>query len=126
VELASKRRLERLTLKAQKPDDARSLLGLALPLNAPTLTATANVSGQVKEGGTVNFAVTNVKASHSLKPLETAATLWRTLGDGASFDASVTLEFGATGAADAAAKLEQAQALAASTIDVQAEFGDPL
>ena len=60
VELAAKRRLERLTLKAQKPDDARSLLGLALPLNAPTLTATANVSGQVKEGGSVNFAVTNV------------------------------------------------------------------
>ena len=44
--------------------------------------------------------------------LTPAATLWRTLADGANFEASVTLDFGATGAADAAAKLEQAQALA--------------
>ncbi len=126
VELAGTRRLTRLTLRAGSPEGARRLLGLALPFGAATLTASATVSGNVKEGGKVSFAVSGIKATHSLKPLDTAAALWRNLAEGASFDAAVMLGFGDEGVADAAAKLEQAQTQADATVGVNAEFGDPL
>ena len=124
IELAGKRRLKRLTLHAASPEAAKTLLALALPFGATTLSASATVGGQVKDGGIVNFVISGVKAMHSLKPLETAATLWRNLAEGAAFDASLTLGFGDEGVSDAAAKLEQAKA--GASIDIAAEFGDPL
>jgi hypothetical protein len=126
VELAAKRPLLRLTLHAASPEAARNALTLALPFGAATLSASAKVGGKVREGGTVNFVVTGVKANHSLKPLETAATLWRSLADGAAYEASVDLDFGGGVVADALAKLQQAQveAEAGASVGLTAEFGD--
>jgi hypothetical protein len=130
ISLAGKRRLRRLTFNATSPDAAKTLMALAVPLGASSLEATALVSGKVKDGGVVNFSVNGVKATHSLKPLETAATLWRNLVEDASFSADLILGFGDDGIADAASKLENAktgaQTKSGTVIGLSAEFGDPL
>ena len=115
--------MKRLTLHAASPGGQDPVgPGAAFRCNDPERLR--HVRRPVKDGGIVNFVISGVKAMHSLNPLETAATLWRNLAKGAAFDASLTLGFGDEGVSDAAAKLEQAKA--GASIDIAAEFGDPL
>lgn len=127
IALAAGKRLTRLTLRATSPDAAKSLLALALPFNAPTLTITVQTGGALKEGGMVNFSASNVKASHSSKPLETAAALHRSMHESATYNAQLALDFtanGANGADNAVARLEHAQAQAEGKVNLTAEFGE--
>lgn len=122
VKYAEKRPLRRLTLKAEKIDAAKTLGSLGQPFGAKALSLTVLASGTLKDGGTVNFMVSDVKHNHALKPLDTASTLLRALEDGATFEATLALDFGDDGLSGAAAKLQNAGDTASDAVTVEAEF----
>ncbi len=123
AQYAQKRPLRRLTLTAKQPEVARSLAGLGQPFGATSLSLTLVATGTLRDGGTVQFQVTDVKHNHALKPLDTASMLLRAMEDGATFEASLNLDFGEPGLSGATAKLQNARNAAAEAVIVEAEFG---
>ncbi len=97
VEFAAERPLVELHLLATTPATAATLLSLAQPLGADTLTLSVTVGGGLKDGGTLNFAASDLKPTHPTKPLSVAQTLFNALGEGASYEADLTLKFGPAG-----------------------------
>lgn len=120
---AQTRPLCTLRLKSGKIDAAKTLAGLAQPFGAKSLTLSVIASGALKDGGNINFAASNLRHNHPLKPLETVATLLRAMADGASFEAELNLDFGESGLTDSASKFQQASQRAADDIGLNAEFG---
>jgi hypothetical protein len=119
---ATSRPLQKLTLKAIAPTDAKALVGLAQPLGATTLQLSVVVGGECKDGGKVNFAVNNVKVNSSLKPLEVAASLQRATADGSHYEARLVLTFDG-GLAGASTKLARARDEAPIAVALEAQFG---
>jgi hypothetical protein len=97
VEFAAERPLVELHLLATTPATAATLLSLAQPLGADTLMLSVTVGGGLKDGGTLNFAASDLKPTHPTKPLSVAQTLFNALGEGASYEADLTLKFGPAG-----------------------------
>jgi len=97
LEYGKERPLVNLHLVADKPGAAATLATLALPLGADNLTLSITVGGTLKEGGTINFAVNDLKPNHPTKPLQIAQTLYNALGAAASYEADLTLHFGQAG-----------------------------
>lgn len=120
---AQTRPLRALKLKSGKIDAAKTLAGLAQPFGAKSLTLSVIASGVLKDGGNINFAASNLKHNHPLKPLETVATLLRAMADGASFEAELNLDFGESGLTDSGSKLQQASQSASDEVGLNAEFG---
>jgi hypothetical protein len=125
IEYAGERPLLEFRLVAHTPADAAKLIGLAQPLGADTVTLSVSSSGNLKDGGTMNFAAYNLKPSHPVKPLTMAQTIFNAVGDGCSYEAAVELKFGEAGRSGMQANLQQASEDAPDGVDVQAMFGVP-
>ena len=124
AEHARTRPLLKLSLGVASPDAARRVLALASPLNAESLAWDISVSGSDSGGVWLSFSVRDAKPNHGIKPLETAAMVSRVLGEGATYDAKLALDFGAgrSGLADA---LEALAARLPADTQVFAEFDRP-
>ena len=106
---AKDRPLLKLELRAPTPVVAATLATLAQPLGADSLAVSVNLSGDAKDGGSVNFDANSLKLNHPTKPLSIAQTLFNSLSDGCHYEAIVSLTFapGRTGMAPALENLQQ-------------------
>ena len=120
---AAKRPLRVLTLVSTNPVVANTLISLAQPFGAQSLDLSVKTHGELKDGGTVSFMASHLKHNHVLKPLDLAAKLVRAMGDAATVEARLELNFGDSGIIDAAAKFKQAPDDAYEDVNVIAEFG---
>jgi hypothetical protein len=125
IEYAEERPLLELRLVAHTPADATQLMSLAQPFGADTITLSVSSSGNLKDGGTMNFAAYNLKPSHPTKPLGIAETVFTAVGESCSYEAAVELKFGEAGRSGMQANLERASKDASDRVDVQATFGVP-
>ena len=123
IQYAAKRPLLSLKLTADNTQAAGKLIACAQPFGAQSLTLSVQASGPLKNGGQVNFVVSNVKHSSPLKPIEVAKKLLRATQEGAIFSAVLALDFGDTPVSEAAAKFQQAQAQAVEGVGLEAKFG---
>lgn len=125
LEYARKRRLLRLSLRTQDPAGAKRLIELAQPFGAHTATLTVTAQGELKDGGDATLQINNARPNSALQPLATAATLRRALSDeNATYEATMTLDFGEAGADQALARLEQAREQAGDAVSPTAEFSE--
>jgi hypothetical protein len=125
LEYASKRRLLKLTLRAQDPAAARTLLTLAQPFGARAMRLTVTAQGELKDGGDALLQISGARPSSAVKPLDTAAMFRRALSDeNANYEAEMVLDFGEGGADQAAARLEQARQKAGDAVSPLAEFSE--
>lgn len=125
AELARTRPLRKLTLTTSRPEAGRRLMQLAQPFGAGLLKLTVMTSGDLKDGGTVSLSMEDVKPTSAARPLETSATLAKSVKeDTVSYRAELTLEFPEEGADQAQARLEQAGKKAGEDFELTAEFGE--
>ena len=124
VEYAADRPLIELELRANTPAAAATLLSLAQPISADTLSLSVSVSGVLKDGGMMNYAANDVKSNHPTRPLTIAQTIYNSLDNGATYEADLKLGFSParSGLADPLAKLREA---APEDISPRAEFDKP-
>jgi hypothetical protein len=122
---AETRPLLKLRITAGTPADAQNLLSLALPFSADSLSLRVTVSGEVKEGGSVSFLAENVKPNHPLKPLTIAQTLFSSIGEGATFEAVLSLSFGTQGRTGMSGVLQNLRESAPQNIGFEADFDRP-
>jgi hypothetical protein len=125
LEFAAQRPLVELRIEAQSPAVAAGLLALVQPLGADSLALSVNVSGNLKDGGTMNFAAEGVKPTHATKPLPMAQTIFTALGDGATYEAGLALQFGTVGRAGMEPALRQLAEAAPARLIVRATFERP-
>lgn len=123
--LAAERALLALKLKAMTPAAAQTFAALAQPLGADSLALTINLSGDFKDGGSLNLAINDVKLNHATRPLATAQTLFNALRDGSYFEAELSLSFGAQGRSGLGAALASLAASAPDGITPWAQFDKP-
>jgi hypothetical protein len=123
--LAAERALLELKLKALTPAAAQTFAALAQPLGADALELTINLSGDFKDGGSLNLAINDVKLNHATRPLATAQTLFNALRDGSFFEAELSLSFGAQGRTGLGAALATLAAGAPDGIAPWAQFDKP-
>lgn len=123
IQYAAQRPLLSLRLKASSPPAAGKLIACAQPFGAQSLTLSVRASGLLKDGGQVNFAVSNVKHNTPLKPIDVAKKLLRATQEGSTFSAELVLDFGGIPIGNTAAKFEQAQAQAVDGVGLEARFG---
>jgi hypothetical protein len=97
LQYAEERPLVELHLVATTPAAAAALAGVVQPLGADTLTLSVNVGGNLKDGGSLNFAASDLKPTHPTKPLTIAQTLFNALVEGSAYEADLALGFGAAG-----------------------------
>lgn len=121
---AAERPLLHLRLVARKPADAAQLMTLAQPLGAEGLSLSVSASGNLKDGGNVNFLANDLKPTHPLKPLTVGQTIFNAVGDGCSFETALQLDFG-SGRSDMQDRLEKLCKETSDGIDVQATFDKP-
>jgi hypothetical protein len=121
---AGDRPLLHLRLVAHKPVDAAQLMTLAQPLGVETLSLSVSASGNLKDGGNVNFLANDLKPTHPLKPLTVGQTIFNAVGDGCSFETALQLDFG-SGRDDMQDILEKLSEETADSIEVQATFDNP-
>jgi hypothetical protein len=122
---AASRPLRRLSMKATTPVGAGSLIALAQPLSAERLSLSLVVGGETKDGGTINFAVTDVKPTHPAKPLQLGQTIYNALRQGAEYEATMALDFGEDGRVGLGEQLERLAEDAPDDVSPDAEFGGP-
>ena len=122
INYADKRPLMEMTLKTKHTDNANKLLACAQPFGAKSLTLSVIASGELKDGGMVNFAANNLKVNSPLKPIDMATRMLRAATDDAKFEASLVMKFD-EGVNDTAPKFEQARDIALTGVDVSAKFG---
>ncbi|MFH0872551.1 MAG: DUF499 domain-containing protein [bacterium] len=125
LELSADRPLLEFHLIAANPASAASLLPLVQPLGAETLKLSVAVSGNLKEGGTINFAANEVKVTHPTKPLAIAQTLFTALGENAAFEAELALDFGEAGRREMEEHLRRIASDAPEGVSPRATFGRP-
>jgi hypothetical protein len=97
---------------------------LAQPLGAEGLSLSVSASGNLKDGGNVNFLANDLKPTHPLKPLTVGQTIFNAVGEGCSFETALQLDFG-SGRPDMHGLLEKLSKETAESIDVQATFDKP-
>jgi hypothetical protein len=126
VEYAAERPLLNLSLMATKPSSANLLPTIAQPLGPDSLTLSVMVSGSLKEGGTINFAVNDLKPNHPAKPLNIAQVLFNAIGEGATYEATLRLDFGPAGRMGLEDQLRALLESAPEGVTPQANFGKPI
>lgn len=121
---AKARPLLSLDLRAPSPAVAATLAMIAQPLGADSLTVSISVSGEAKDGGSFNFSASDLKVNHPTKPLQIAQTLFNSLAEGCSYEATLALVFkgGRTGLHPA---LENLQQSASTDVQPTALFDKP-
>ncbi len=120
-ELADKRALKQLVLEAKTPAAAAALAGLAQPLGAETLKLGVTASGDLKDGGSANFAA-EARLNHPIKPLVMAQTVFNALADGSTYEATLTMTFGPAGRNGLRTALANLRAQAPEGVAVRATF----
>ncbi len=121
------RPLLRLQLQTTAPAASRSLLKLAQPLSADSLSLSLSVGGEAKEGGMIDFRVSDVKPTHPTSPLKIAQTLFNALQEErAQYDAQLALDFGEAGRTGLAQQLNELADNAPDEVTPEAEFGQPV
>lgn len=120
---AETRPLMQLTLDAGTPTVADTLLSVAHPLGAESLSLDVTVSGELKSGGTADFQVSGVKPNAPVKPLETARVLFAAMREGMTYGARLTLAFGVAGRSGMKALLATAEESACDEVKPTATFG---
>ena len=126
IEMATEQPLKEITLSAATPAAAAALLNLAGPVGADVVTLTLTVGGPLKDSGTIQLAISDMKPSHPLKPLTMAQTIHNSLTAGSNYEAVLKLTFtgdGRTGMADAIRKL---QLDTPDDVEILASFGTPV
>lgn len=126
LECAPERPLVELHLSAATPADAAALSGLAQPLGSETIELSVTVGGMLRDGGTINFAANDLKPTHPTKPLAIAQTIFNALGEGATYDATLTLKFGPAGRTGLDTMLRALAADAPPGISPRALFEKPV
>ncbi len=126
LEFAQARPMVNLRLIAKTPAAATSLLTLAQPLGAETLTLSLTVGGNLKEGGAINFAVNDSKPAHPIKPLAIAQTIFNALAEGSSYEADLSLLFGTEGRMGLEPQLRNLSENAPENVAPQAVFEKPV
>lgn len=124
-EYAKDRALLRLELKAESPVEAQSLLALAQPFGADTLSLSVDISGTLKDGGQVHFRMEEVKPTHALKPLDIAQRLYTASSEGAIYEAILVLGFGEAGRTGFETQFHKASEDAPDRISLNADFDKP-
>ncbi len=122
IRFAADRPLITFKLTAGTPADASRLSGLAQPMGASSLQLSVSVSGDLKDGGSMNFAASQVKPNHPAKPLQTAQTIFNSLVEGSSYEAELSLDFG-DGRNDMRTAIEQMAQSAPDSMSISATFG---
>lgn len=112
-----------LTLKIRQTRAANKLLVCAQPFHAQEQTLSVLVSGELKDGGMVNFVANHLKVNSALKPIDTAQRLLRAATDDATFEATLTLQFGSDGEHDTGSKFANASHIGFTDINISAKFG---
>ncbi len=123
ITYAAKRPLLELTLKIRQTRAANKLLVCAQPFRAQEQTLSVLVSGELKDGGTLNFAAKNLKVNSALKPIDTAQRLLRAATDDATFETTLTLTFDSEGAEDTSSTFATAATIGFTDIHIAAKFG---
>jgi hypothetical protein len=126
IRLAQERPLLELRLIATNPAAAAMMLNLAQPLGAETVTLSVSVGGPLKDGGTMNFAASDVKPSNPLKPLAIAQGIFNSIADAASYEAVLMLRFGTAGRTGMDAALGELTTKAPDGLRVTAVFEKPV
>lgn len=124
AELAAMRPLLELKLRAGTPAAAKTLAGLAQPLGASTITLSVMVGGDLKQGGSVNFAASGLGLNNPIKALEAASTLFNATVEGSSYEAELVLTF-TPGRSDLEAQLGQLASKAGDAVTPEATFDKP-
>jgi len=122
IERARAYRLVELTLTAETPADARSMVGLAPGLGAESPLLNLRASGSLKGGGSVTIAIGQVKQTNSLRPLELVESVHRALAEDGTFKVDLVLGYGAEGRKDMSSALETASHDAPENLKVMARF----
>ncbi len=123
---AAERPLLMLDLTASTPAAAQTLLGLAQPLGADALSLSVNVSGQLKDGGMINFAASGLKPAHPTKPLAVAQTLFNAMVEGVTYEAVLALDFGPQGRTALEAQLHTLTETVPEGVSLRATFDKPV
>lgn len=121
VEASISRPLNRITLTARTPANAKLLSQLAQPFGASGITLAVSVSGDAKGGGTMGLNIEGVKHTHPIKPIDLASAIANSLVTAGSFESSLTLEFNP--ALMMAGDLLNALADRAADVEVSCRFG---
>lgn len=122
LEGAATQPLLELRLTARAPAEAETLLALAQPLGAETLSLEVMAGGALREGGNMNFAAKGVKPTHPARPLATARTVFNSCVEGANFEVILRLGFGPAGRAGMVELLEQLRGAAPESVAVYGRF----
>jgi hypothetical protein len=122
---ATARPLLALRIVASTPAGAQSLLALAVPVGADSLSLRVSTSGELKDGGSVSFLATGLKPAHPIKPIALAQTLFTAMDEGASFEAVLTLGFSPPGRTGLQNALQHLVQEAPDDLVLEADFGKP-
>jgi len=95
-------------------------------LGPDSLTLSVMVSGSLKEGGTINFAVNDLKPNHPAKPLNIAQVLFNAIGEEATYEANLTLDFAIAGRTGLEDQLRALVENVPEGVIPQANFGKPI
>ncbi|MEE9166548.1 MAG: DUF499 domain-containing protein [Candidatus Neomarinimicrobiota bacterium] len=123
---AQERELLEGILKTNDVEAMSRLPSVAQPLSARTVRLTINMSGDLKDGGFLNFSLERIKPEHALKPLQKAAGFARNLRPEYDFEAKLELDFrsndGQKGRSNMEGPLQQAHGQADDLIEVEFRF----
>ena len=126
LKYAANRPLRQLTLLADTPVAAGSLIALAQPLGAKRLSLNVLVSGETKDGGVISLAVNGLKPTHPAKPLNIAQTIFNALKEGAEYEAGLELDFGEEGRTGLEQQLQNLAEQAPEEVRPDATFDEPV
>lgn len=124
-EMAGEQPLKELDLSAETPAAAAALLNLAGAVGADAIALSVTVRGTLKDSGSIQLAIDDIKPSHPLKPLTMTQTILNSVNSGSIYQATLKLLFtgdGRTGMADAIRNL---QLNAPEGVSIEAQFGKP-
>jgi len=122
-EYAKTRPLLSLELIARSPVDAHSLISLAQPFGADSITLSIDVSGELKDGGRTYFRMENIKPTHGLKPFDIAQKLYTATKEDVLYEAILFLGFGQSGRTGLESQFTRLGEEAPEGISLNADFG---
>ena len=125
-EYSAERPLVQLHLVAAAPADSATLTSLSQPFGANIISLSVTVSGTLKDGGSINFAASNLKPNHPAKPLAIAQTLYNAMGEGATYEADLALGFGPEGRSGLGEQLRSLAEKAPGGVVPKATFEKPM
>jgi hypothetical protein len=125
VQNAADRPLLKLSLTAKTPSSASTLATLAQPLGAENIRLSVSVVGSLKDSGTISFTASELKLTSPVKPLQVGQTLFNATVEGSSFEATLSLDFGAAGRFGIQEQLKSLADQATDDIQPVGEFDKP-